>query len=1120
VSFLATIERARAFLQRNGRVSLAALRRAFDLDEPALESLVEELVDVQQIAALDGKVLTWMGPAGAPSAERTAADSAADATAPPVANGGERRLLTVLFCDLVDSTRLASHLDPEDWQDVLHVYRDAATGLVERFGGTVAQHLGDGILVYFGWQLAHEDDAERAVRAGLGIVDAVAECNPQIEEQQHLRLGVRIGIHTGPVVMSEIGAGAHRETLALGDAVNLAGRLQGIAEPNTVAISEETLRLTRGLFLTKDRGLQTLKGISDPVRVFRVMGRSTIRSRLDGVPDQSLTPLVGRERELEGLVRFWEKAVHGQGQAVFLRGEAGVGKTRLLRALQGRLSSTPHNWFDCFCSPFAMDTAFFPILELVRQLFGQAQTPKGDDRIKRLEAVLQRVDVASLQSLPLFAELLGLPQVGSGPEHRESPERLRRRTLTALVAWVLRSARERPTVVVVEDVHWSDPSTRRLIGLLLDRLATSRLLCIFTHRPEFSVPWRDHADVACETIPALSPDESEQLAGAMDQSLGLPAEVLRLIAARSDGIPLFIEELVKAATIRGRSEDDTPLEHEIPTSLQASLTARLDCLGRAKGMAQLAAALGREFSRPLLAAVANKRGPELHTDLARLVDAGILVRGDGTEETYSFWHSLIQEAAHQSLLKRQRGPIHARIARALEDLFPDRVARHPEILAQHLFEAGDFLRAAAGLDGAGRLAAAHAAYEEAIAHYRRGLAATQRAAAGEDRDRREVSLLIMLGNAIMATKGYGAPEIISVWDQAAELAERVGDSEELSSALNGAAVYHMQTGDCAAAVQHAERILDLAQRENIRIAALRGHGTLAQARFYMGDFERALEHAYRSIACYEPGDFERVTYGSGYDQAVIAHGAAALAHWWLGNFDRSLEVATEGVEIARSVRSSQSLAMALSFLSFAYYLRRELDQALRTAGEVKVLARELSFPVWHGLALLISGAVRARLDRDPGALDEMHQGLALLGGTNDQSGESFAFGLLAEAHWKVGQEQEALSFVESGLRIAEEQGQPYYRSELLRLKGQMLLEHGDVQVCEALLRESLADARHSSARGSELRSALSLARLLVDRGRPLEAREILSHSLGDFREGRSTPDVQAAWSTLRSLESP
>jgi class 3 adenylate cyclase/predicted ATPase len=1029
-----------------------------------------------------------------------------------------------MFCDLVGSTDLSQVLDIEDLRELITSYQQSAVAVIEALGGWVAQYLGDGLLVYFGYPQAHEDDPLRAMRAGLRILDELPGLNARLAEQlatlREHPLRVRVGIHTGLVVVGEMGAGAKREDLAVGDTVNLAARLQAVAEPDTVVVTEETLRLARGRFVTQDRGLRRLKGIKDPVRVFRVVGRSQARSPLDTVPEHLLTPLIGRERDLARLLERWEQALEGRGQAVFLGGEAGVGKSRLVRALHSKLAGVSHTWFECFCSPFATHTAFFPLVDFARQILHLPAEATEIDAIQRIEAALRRARLDLDKTLPVFAELLSLPDGDDTSERQESPERRRRRTLDVLIEWTLRAARRRATVMLIEDIHWIDPSTREFIGLLLDRIADSHLFCLFTHRTEFVVPWPASAHVAQETLRCLSRDEAGELAGKMDQGKSLPADLLQAIAVRSDGIPLFVEELLKATAVQPSSESLFPAERPIPTTLHDSLMARLDRLGSAKGVAQLASALGREFPYRLLAAVADQSTHELHDSLARLVDAEILFRrGEPSDLVYTFKHALIQDAAYNSLLRRHRRVLQSRIARSLEELFADRVSREPEILGHHLMEAGEFPGAAEAFDRAGRLAASKAAYEEALAHYRRGLAAVDHMSHAIDRDRRELSLLIMLGNAIMATKGYGAPEIIGVWDRASRLAEQVEDLEELSSALNGTAVYHMQTGDCPAAVSHAQRILALAESGNIRIAALRGHGTMAQALFYLGDGKRALEHAERAIACYEPGDFQLVTYGSGYDQCVIAYGAAMFGHWWLGHFDRSLETARLGVALARSLNSSQSLAMALAFLAFAHYLRREPDQLLLATSEVKALSAELCFPVWHGFSLLLSGAARAHLERDPAALDEMTHGSAVLEGTYERSGASFAVALLAEAQWNIGQRSEASALVELGLSIAEGTGEPYYTAELLRMKGELLLEDAstDFGEGEAALRDALDLARKQRALAFELRAATSLGRLLQDSGRPGEAKQTLSCSLASVTEGQSSPDVLSARSLLGEL---
>lgn len=1030
-------------------------------------------------------------------------------TSPPPVAVVERRQVTALYCDIVNSRSLSSSLDLEDYHEVLREYQEACATALERYDAEVARHAGSAIVVYFGYPRAHEDDPQRAILAGLDILSLLRQRHFGSGNGLDLQLTARVGIHTGPVVVGGVGGRDSTSRQVLGHTVNLAAGLQGVAEADTVTVSAATLALTRGMFPQTDRGPLRLADIEETVHAHTILSGGTIRDHVGAAAESGATPLVARESDLLRLEETWKNVVDGRGHAFLLSGDAGVGKSRLVRAFRERRSSEPHAWIECFCSPFATNSPLYPVLGLVGQLVRLDRERGAAGERHDLLAELERPSADSSDWRPLFRKLLTLVDAGDAPQD-ESPERLRRRTLEAIADWTLSFAARQPTVLVVEDLHWSDPSTREFLSLLLRRLGSTSLLCLVTHRPEFVDPWRDSESVTSHTVGRLSATEAEALVERMREGSALSAAARREIAIRADGVPLFVEELVKAAASGHVSSDPAGLP-SIPASLQSSLLARLDRLGGAKRVAQLASTLGRDFPYRLLVAIVDEPESRLRSSLTELVRADILCwSGESPNADLCFKHALLQDAAYSSLLRRHRRDAHRRVARTIEQVCPDRIRQQPEILAHHLLEGGERLGAANAYRTAGRRAVSEAAYEEALGHYTHGLDALNGCTESVERDRAELALRILLGNAIMATRGYGAPEIITVWDRAAEIGEAVEDHDEWSSAVNGAAVYAMQTGDCRTAVQRATKMLTVAESQSSRIAALRGHGTLAQAHFYLGEGESALAHAEHSLLRYEPGDFELVTYGIGYDQAVIAHGAAALAHWWLAHYDRSMASARAAVDHASTIRSSQTMAMALSFLSFSHYLRREAEPVLETAGKVEALAAELRFPVWHALSLLLSGAVRAWHHRDPVGLEMIDRGSAMLASTNEQSGAGFALSLRADALWCVGRREEALDTAELGLAVSGAMDQPYFTPELLRLKGEFLLATAPEEG-ERVIGESLADATVRGAHAFELRSATSLARVWLQQGRPdEEARELLAPILARTTEGQGTHDVETA----------
>jgi hypothetical protein len=595
----------------------------------------------------------------------------------------------------------------------VRAYQEAASGPIERHEGRVAQYLGDGLLVYFGYPQAHEDDAQRGVLAGLEILSALRVLNDSLEPEYGIRLAARIGIHSGPVVISEMGSGAKSETLALGDTTNISGHLQRIAEPDSVVVSEATLRLVPGLFLTQDLGTPPLKGISEPIHAYAVLQSTGVRSRLD-VDPSTLTPLVGRDQELALLIDRWEHAQEGEGQGVLIAGEAGLGKSRLIQALRGRLAETPHTWLECRCTPYTQRSAFHPTIELVEQGLGFKPGDDPEVKLGRLERGIKRAGIEAPDAVPLVAALLSIPTGDAYGPLELSPELQRQRTMEVLVAWILGLAEQQPLVMLYEDLHWCDPSTVELLGLAIEQIPTSRALCLLTFRPDFEPPWPHRSHLTNIAVNRLSGRQAKNMVGGMTRDVPLPAAVVERIVERADGIPLFVEELTKMVIEsdlveerEGRYQLTGPLtELAIPATLQDSLMARLDKLEGGKAVAQIGAALGREFFYELLRIVSPLEDPGLHEGLTMLLDAELLYqRGVPPEATYTFKHAMIQDIAYQSLLKSARRQFHQRIAQVLEQEFPERVEAEPEVIARHADEAGLTVEAIAHYQRAGQRSA-------------------------------------------------------------------------------------------------------------------------------------------------------------------------------------------------------------------------------------------------------------------------------------------------------------------------------------------------------------------------------------------------------------------------------
>ena len=751
-----------------------------DLTDADLKELGLNLGDrkrlVKAIAALD--VWPQVG-----TAETTAAR-----TAP---RDAERRQLTVLFCDLVGSTEVATRLDPEDMGAVMSAYHRATAAVIERFDGHVARYLGDGVLAYFGWPKAHEDDAERAVRAGLGLVDAVA----RLEPHEEVRLQTRVGVATRQVVVGDlVGEGAARDEAVVGETPNLAARLQTLAAPESVVISQATRRLVRGLFELNDLGPQRLKGFAEPLTAWRVEGEACAEGRFEARQTAGLTPLVGREEEIALLLRRWERARDGEGQVVLLSGEPGIGKSRIVREVREHLAAEPHLQLTHQCSPYHQASPLRPVVEHLERASGFARDDPPEARLDRLEALLARGTDRIDEAVPLIAALLGIPTGARYPALELTPERQKQRTLEALLDRIERSATEQPVLVVHEDVHWIDPTTQELLSLAIERVPRRRILLLITFRPEFVPPWSGRPHVSSLAVTRLGERDGALMVDRVAGEKSLPPEVLALIVRKTDGVPLFVEELTKAVLESGVLADagdhyelSGPLPPlAIPATLHDSLLARLDHSAAAKEVAQTGAAIGREFPHALLAAVTDRPEYQLREALAHLVSSELVFRrGTAPEATYSFKHALVQDAAYGTLLKSRRQHLHARIAQVLEQQFPEVAESQPALLAHHCTEAGLSSNAVNYRRRAARLAVAKSAHLEAIAEATRGLETLAGLPDGPERRRQELDLQLALGRGFLIAKGEAAPETGSAYSRAVELCAQVDETSRCSRRCMG-----------------------------------------------------------------------------------------------------------------------------------------------------------------------------------------------------------------------------------------------------------------------------------------------------------------------------------------------
>jgi class 3 adenylate cyclase/predicted ATPase len=1024
---------------------------------------------------------------------------------------GERRQLTVLFCDLVGSTPLSQQLDAEEWRDLIAQYQQAAAGAVARFGGHVAKNLGDGLLIYFGWPTAREDDPERAARAGLEIVEAVRrlavtrlgeETASQTDSLTANRLSVRVGMHTGPVVIADGGE-------VFGETANVAARVQAAAEPDTVVMTAATQRLVSGMFVVEDRGPQMLKGVREPVTLYRVVQPSGVRSRL-AVAAGHLTRFVGRDIELSTLVDRWERAQDGEGQNVVVLGEAGVGKSRLVYQLHEHLAAVPHTWLECGATPYTEGTPFHPVIALVAQGLAFAPEDSVAEKLGKLEVGLRTL--ASAGTVALVADLLGLPPPAP---LQLSPELQRRKTIDLLAQWTLSLSVAQPLVVLVEDLHWCDASTLELLGHLIAQSPTARVLLLATARPEFTPPWPARSNLTTVQLARLTNRQARDMIATL-AGTALPAATLDALVARTDGVPLYVEELTKAMAEPGAARG----VEAIPASLADSLMARLDRLSAAKEVAQRAAVVGREFGYPLLVAMAGMDEATLRNGLARLVEAEILfARGEPPAATYTFKHALIQETAYQSLLKRTRRQLHARVAQVLEKRFAERVASEPEVVARHYEQAGLAAQASAHYQRAGERAAQRSANEEAIGHLRRALELVGTLPETRERHQRELGLQMAIGAPLGAARGPSHPDCERTYTRARELVSQIGESPDLPRVLTRVAAVYRNKGDLATAEEVAQEALVAAERTGVVFDLLSAHVQVGIPLLYQGHFSRALHHLEHSIRLYNPHEHGSLAYTMGFDCGVVARSYAAACHVYCGHPDRALVVSDEAVALAQRLEYPLSLAEALFFAGAVRFERGELDRTRERAEEIVGLAEQLGFPLLLGAGRLLRGWARVESGESEAGIAEIQQAIVELAGIGSGMGAPQVLFALAEGLRKVGRHDDALGALGLGDVLAEQQGQHFYDAELHRLRAEILLDtDGDaVEEVEALLGQALEIARRQEAKTFELRAATSLARLWQRQGKRDAARALLAPLYAWFTEGFDTRDLIEAKALLAEL---
>ncbi len=1040
----------------------------------------------------------------------------------------ERRQITVMFCDLVDSTALSARLDPEDLRGVLGRYQSACVEVVQRFDGHVAQYLGDGVLVYFGYPHAHEDDAERAIRAGLAIVHAVERSSIEVGKGDRIELSVRIGIHTGPVVVGTVGAGAWREDLALGETPNVAARAQSSARPGTVVVTAATHRLVTGRFVSRTLRPRMLKGLSSPVTLYEVLSEGALSGRVDIGATTGLTPLVGREAELQQLLEIWRTASEGAGRVVVVRGEAGIGKSRLLHALKQRSAGWHNVRLEARCSPYYVHTPLHPVVDLMTRAL--ASSPHDDPATRREELAKTLVPFQAdiPDALPLLAALLSIPAQADDPLLAMSPERQRERTLDALVRLLIAMTRTGPVMFVVEDLHWVDPTTVELLRRIIERAPSSRLLVILTARPTFEVPWNGLPHVCVLDLAHLAPHDTLEMVTRIAGGKSLPVDVVRQIVDKADGVPLFAEELTKMILESDLLHEDNGVDGSsgpiaalaIPSTLQDLLTARLDRLGPAKAVVQLGATIGRAFSWNVMRALSPLDDAALADALSRAADADLLQERGTPDTTYVFKHALIQDAAYQSLLRSTRQQYHRRIADMLVERFPETAEIEPELLAHHYTSADRPDEAITYWLRAGQRASARSACAEAITHLTQGLQLLAAQSPSPARLQRELDFQTTLASVLSAVKGPAAPETGRAYDRARELCTQVGTTPKLVWALDGLWGFYLVRGDLRRALELGEQLLAIARQLDRPFARVVAHQTLGMTLLYSGNLSDALTHLEQGSALYDTETSRPATRRGLHDAGVTCRAFAGLALCLRGQPRLALERITATVEFAHRHSHPYDVAYTRLAAAVTHMCRREPAHTLRESEAAIAIAREQGFPLWKTMGDILSAwAIAMQGNADEGT-KRIATAVAAWKAMGADNLLPWFLALLAEAALAAGNLAEAGPAVDESLRLLDRTGERWWEAETHRVRGELLWRRApsDPSSAEAALQCALDVARAQGAALWELRASTSLARLFRATGRGHEAESLLRRALSRITDADDIADARDAHTLLQEAQ--
>ncbi|HLO81326.1 MAG TPA: adenylate/guanylate cyclase domain-containing protein [Chitinophagaceae bacterium] len=1126
MTFEEIINQASEMLQRRGQVSCRTLKRQFELDDDALEDLKFELIQVKKLASEDeSSILTWIGEAYKEKAKvepvaRPQENFQPERESQDIA---ERRQLTVMFIDLVGSTVLSQKLDPEDFREVLYEYQELFDSIITKYQGQVVQHQGDGIVAYFGFPIAQEDDPRRAIMSGLDMLASMDELNLRLQKKKNVTIQVRIGLHTGMVVVGTAGGRGHSLMHAIGEGPNLASRIQNEALPNTLVISEVTRKLVSSYFETKHMGAFNLKGFTEPMDLYLVL-KEKEKDLIDLMSAVNLTPMIGREWERAKIIERWDLARESNGQFVLISGEAGIGKTRLVYSVASEITkeTKPPRTFRCLS--YHCNASFQPIIEKIQHEIGLDQEDKPRAKLEKLELYLKARGYDNPVDIALFAGLLFIPLLGKYDELNMPAERKKNMTTSTLMRWMLDG--NDPSMILFEDIHWADPSTLELLGLVLDNISSSSILLIATARPEFQPGWKKGSHIIQVVVNRLTRNQSEAMIRELAKDL--PAFVLHDLLTKTDGNPLFVEEVTKWVLESGvleQTKDGYQLKASlksvsIPNTLQDSLMARLDRLGPAKEVAQICATIGREFSYSLVKAISQLGDDVLSEDLSKLISAELLVgRGEIPNAFYTFKHALVQETAYMSLLKKRRQEFHRRIVEALEKSLTEVVQSNPELLAYHCTEAGMIDQAIPYWKQAGELALSRSAHAEAINHLNEGLLLLNQVPDSSQKIQNEILFQIALGVPLTALRGYGAPEVEHAYARASELCRQVGDKSQLVPALYGLWRFYLLRAVYKEALTLSEKILSLAESSSDPLNLVVAHRAAGSTNFYLGNLDSAWLHLKEVISSNTaPQQRTGTLLYDVVDAWVTSRSYASWTLWLQGYTDQAMTQCMLAIEAAYQMNHPFSKALTNSFASWLYQFNGDSGQAKLFAQQGLTIAEENGFAFWVGWGRVLECWAND-VEGNGVQLGAMQDGLDIWYATGSKLGSSYFLFLMGERCLAHNDLMGAWQNLNRAKEFIDKSGEHFWHAEIYRLEGMLHLASGqpETEKAEYCFRTALAIAASQKAKSLELRAAISLAKLLADTPRKAEAQHALQEIVSWFQEGRDLPVMEEARALLNAL---